>query len=267
MRGPRPARSLTGSCPRTNAGPWPGAAAGPGAAARHTRTESPIRYPAGPSNAAACRRCDCTSFPERRRMPRLFQTKYGFFTADGSEYVITRPDTPKPWVNVICPAEYGTVITQAGTGYSWMTHATLNRITRWEQDLVRDEWGKHTYCRDRRGGKLWSLAFQPVRAKPARYECRHGIGYTTITSLNAGIARARLSNTAAKWEDAIASLQVAVSLRPGEEKEIVFTLGLADTRAAALRLARRYQAPAAVDQAWDAMRAHWDSFLSPLEVK
>ena len=324
-------------------------------------------------------------------MPRLFQTKYGFFTADGSEYVITRPDTPKPWANVICPAEYGTIVTQAGTGYSWMTHASLNRLTRWEQDLIRDDRGKHIYCRDRDSGKFWSLAWQPVKARPDRYECRHGIGYTTIVSVNRGIrsamtifvppedplevwrislenlgrgarrlelitylewnlgpapdshrefhklfieqeyvpgARAllagkrlntiaehgrgqpwnvewphvafhassvrptsfesdkerflgrhgspgepaaiampRLSNTSGKWQDAIASLQVPISLRPGEEREVTFTLGVADDRRTALRLAREYATPAKVDEAWNAMRGHWDSFLAPLEVK
>jgi cellobiose phosphorylase len=122
--------------------------------------------------------------PGSEEMKRRFETKYGYFTDDGREYVITRPDTPKPWTNVICPNEYGTIITQAGTGYSWMTHATLNRLTRWEQDLVRDEWGKHLYCRDRRTGRFWSLAWQPVRARPTRYECRHGVGYTTITSVS-----------------------------------------------------------------------------------
>ena len=81
-------------------------------------------------------------------MTKRFQTRYGHFSADGREYVVTRPDTPRPWVNVICPGEYGTIVSQAGSGYSWMTHATLNRLTRWEQDLVRDEWGKWIYCRD-----------------------------------------------------------------------------------------------------------------------
>ncbi|MEK7330209.1 MAG: glycosyl transferase family 36, partial [Candidatus Eisenbacteria bacterium] len=324
-------------------------------------------------------------------MKRLFETKYGYFTDDGREYVITRPDTPKPWANVICPNEYGTMITQAGTGYSWMTHATLNRLTRWEQDLVRDEWGKHLYCRDRRTGRFWSLAWQPVRARPTRYECRHGVGYTTITSVNTGIesrytvfvppadpveiwrvslrnlsrttrhldlytylewnlgpapdthrefhklfieqeyapsarallatkrlntiaehgrgqpwncdwphvafhaasvrpasyegdkerflgqygslanpaalSRPRLSNTTGKWQDAIGSLHVVVTLRPGEEKEVIFTLGLADTRPAALRLARRYASPAAVEGAWKATRQHWESFLAPLDVR
>jgi len=117
-------------------------------------------------------------------MPMPFRTRYGHFSADGREYVITRPDTPRPWVNVICPAEYGTVVSQAGTGYSWQTHASFNRLTRWEQDLVRDEWGKFIYCRDRGSGARWSLAWQPVRARPQRYECRHGVGYTRITSLH-----------------------------------------------------------------------------------
>ncbi len=120
-------------------------------------------------------------------MSKRFSTKYGHFSADGREYVITRPDTPRPWVNVICPGEYGTVISQAGGGYSWMTHATLNRLTRWEQDLVRDEWGKWIYCRDRDTGRRWSLGWQPVKARPSRYEVRHGIGYTTIVARHEGI--------------------------------------------------------------------------------
>ena len=120
-------------------------------------------------------------------MRQRFRTKYGHFSADGREYVITRPDTPRPWVNVICPGEYGTIVSQAGAGYSWMTHATFNRLTRWEQDLVRDEWGKWIYCRDRDSGRHWSLGWQPVKAKPERYECRHGIGYTTIVARHEGI--------------------------------------------------------------------------------
>ena len=35
------------------------------------------------------------------------------------EYVITRPDTPRPWVNVISNGDYGTIETQTGSGFSW----------------------------------------------------------------------------------------------------------------------------------------------------
>lgn len=118
---------------------------------------------------------------------KKFVSDYGYFTGDGREYVITRPDTPKPWVNIICPGKYGIALSQAGSGYSWYIHAGLNRLTRWEQDLIKDEWGKYFYLRDNQSGEIWSAAWKPVGRKPDFYECRHGIGYSIIRSRNLGI--------------------------------------------------------------------------------
>jgi cellobiose phosphorylase len=112
-------------------------------------------------------------------MPR-FQTDYGYFSDDGREYVITRPDTPKPWVNVISNGDYGLTISQAGSGYSWRTHASLNRVTRWEQDLIRDEWGKYLYIRDQESGEFWSPGWQPRGREIEDYRVRHGMGYSVI---------------------------------------------------------------------------------------
>jgi len=123
----------------------------------------------------------------RHYLRKLFKTKYGYFTEDGKEYVITRPDTPRPWINVICPKEYGIIISQSGSGYSWYKNAALFRITRWEQDLVRDNWGKYIYARDNSSKQIWSIAWMPACKRPDSYECRHGIGYTTIASLNYGV--------------------------------------------------------------------------------
>jgi len=117
----------------------------------------------------------------------IFENNFGYFTEEGDEYIITRPDTPRPWVNVISNGQYGLIISQAGGGYSWHTHATLNRLTRWEQDLIRDEWGKYIYLRDNEAGTFWSLAWKPVCRLADWYECRHGIGYTVISSVNEGI--------------------------------------------------------------------------------
>ncbi|HYN88760.1 MAG TPA: hypothetical protein VER55_09530, partial [Ardenticatenaceae bacterium] len=64
----------------------------------------------------------------------------------------TRPDPAMPWVNVISNGQYGLVLSQAGSGYSRHTRASLNRITRREQDLIRDEWGKYLYARDADSG-------------------------------------------------------------------------------------------------------------------
>jgi len=105
---------------------------------------------------------------------------YGSFSADGAEYVITRADTPMPWINVLTNGDYGLTLSQAGSGYSWRTHASLNRLTRWEQDLVRDEWGKYLYLRDAESGAFWSPTWQPCGAALDEYRVRHGLGYSVI---------------------------------------------------------------------------------------
>ncbi len=115
-----------------------------------------------------------------------FRTAFGRFSPDGREYVITTPRTPRPWVNVVSNGDYGFVVSQTGSGYSWRTHAQLNRLTRWEQDLIRDDWGKYLYLRDERGN-FWSAGWKPVCHDPDAYVCRHGIGYTVITSEQFGI--------------------------------------------------------------------------------
>jgi cellobiose phosphorylase len=117
---------------------------------------------------------------------KTFKTKYGQFSADGREYVVTTPRTPRPWINVISNGDYGMTVSQTGAGYSWRTHAQLNRITRWEQDLIRDEWGKFIYLRDEKGN-IWSAGWKPVCHEPDTYCCRHGIGYTVIEAKNFGI--------------------------------------------------------------------------------
>lgn len=118
---------------------------------------------------------------------KRFQTDYGYFDDEAGEYIITRPDTPKPWVNVICPGDYGLVVSQTGGGYSWKTHASLNRITRWEQDLVRDDWGKYLYARDESTGEFWSLTWKPVCRRPEAYRVAHGMGYSVFTARNHGV--------------------------------------------------------------------------------
>lgn len=117
---------------------------------------------------------------------KKFATKYGHFSDDGKEFIITTPRTPRPWINVISNGDYGITFSQTGGGYSWRTHAQLNRITRWDQDLIKDEWGKYLYLRDEKGN-VWSAGWKPVTRTPDAYECRHGIGYSVISSKNFGI--------------------------------------------------------------------------------
>ncbi len=112
---------------------------------------------------------------------KLYQNKYGYFTSDYKEYVITNPFTPKPWVNVISNGRYGIVISQLGGGFSWLDHSEFNRLNRWHQDLVQDNWGKYFYFRlnDR---EIFSPTFLPSRTQIDNFEIIHGQGYTIFKS-------------------------------------------------------------------------------------
>lgn len=120
-------------------------------------------------------------------MKKKFETKYGHFSEDGNAYIINTPFTPKPWVNVISNGDYGLVISQTGGGFSWQTHSEFNRVNRWHQDLIQDNWGKYIYIRDNKSGKIWSPTFLPVKTKLDKFKCTHGIGYSVFESEFKGI--------------------------------------------------------------------------------
>jgi len=120
-------------------------------------------------------------------MDKNFSTKYGAFSDDGNEYIIKTCHTPKPWVNVISNGDYGLVVSQTGGGFSWQTHSEFNRITRWHQDLIQDNWGKYIYIKNNNSGEIWSPTFLPVKKELDSFECRHGIGYTNFSSVYKGI--------------------------------------------------------------------------------
>ena len=321
-------------------------------------------------------------------MKRSLDTKYGHFSSDGKEFIITTPRTPRPWINVISNGDYGLTISQTGGGYSWRTHAQMNRITRWEQDLIRDQWGKYLYIREGRE-KFWSAGWMPAAVEPEEYRCIHGLGYSIIESVNFGIesrlllfvpmddpmeiwhvtlrnrtkksrrlslctyfewglgaapdwhrefhksfihtsynpaakaifatkrlwevttdrghwnsawpyvafhssnvrpasydadketflgmygnlrqpasvARGALARRTGDWLDPIGSLLVNITLRPGEEKSVIFTLGAADSQEEAEKLSTKYNSDISVRKALSSVQTHWEDLISTTEVE
>jgi cellobiose phosphorylase len=115
--------------------------------------------------------------------------KFGYFDDEKREYVITRPDTPLPWINYLgCQAYFGIISNTAG-GYSFYRDARLRRITRYRYNNVPyDLSGRYIYLRDDESGEFWSPSWQPTRHDLEDYACRHGMGYTIIGSRYSGIA-------------------------------------------------------------------------------
>ena len=119
--------------------------------------------------------------------------RYGYFDDEHHEYVITRPDTPLPWINYLGSEAYFGLISNTAGGYSFYRDARLRRLTRYRYNGVPlDSGGRYVYVRDNHTGEFWSPSWQPTRPELEAYTCRHGLGYTVIGSVHRQIeARTR----------------------------------------------------------------------------
>ena len=113
--------------------------------------------------------------------------QYGYFDDLSKEYVITRPDTPLPWINYLGSEGFFSLISNTGGGYSFYKDAKLRRITRFRYNNVpADEGGRLFYICD--GDTVWSPAFLPARTPLDAYRCRHGLGYSVFEGKKNGVS-------------------------------------------------------------------------------
>ena len=111
---------------------------------------------------------------------------YGYFDDERREYVVTRPDTPLPWLNYLGQDEFFGLCTNTAGGYTFWKDAKLRRLTRYRYNNVPyDLGGRYFYVND--GGEVWNPGWKPVKAKDVAYECRHGLGYTRIVGERDGL--------------------------------------------------------------------------------
>ncbi len=115
-------------------------------------------------------------------------THYGHFDDARREYVITRPDTPLPWINYLGSESFFGIVSNTGGGYAFCEDARLRRLTRYRyNNAPLDLGGRNLYLRDDESGDWWSPSWQPAGRELEDYTCRHGLGYTVIASRRAGI--------------------------------------------------------------------------------
>ncbi len=309
---------------------------------------------------------------------RVYFNGHGGFRSDGKEYVIDvsgENPTPMPWSNVIANAVCGTVVTEAGGGYTWCENAHELRLTPWSNDPISDPVGEAIYLRDESTGKIWSPTLLPAgTGKP--YTVRHGFGYSSFHHERYGIAtdltilvaaeapvkysllrvknrsakarritvtaavawvmgehrvrtapsvvsefdgtlgalfaqnsfsndfrdrvaffhmtptaksctadraeflgrdgswaqpealeRERLSGRVAAGIDPCAALQVEITLKPGEEREVVVALGCGKDRAEARDLIRIFGVPGAAQRELKAVRKKWEELCGAVQVE
>ncbi len=108
-----------------------------------------------------------------------FFNGWGGFDADGREYAISlthAPQTPAPWSNVLANEHFGSLVTERGSMCTWSINSRENQLTAWSNDAVCDPSGEAFYLLE--DEELWSPSAQPVRRSEARYDTRHGQGYS-----------------------------------------------------------------------------------------
>ena len=119
----------------------------------------------------------------------IFFNGLGGFSSDGTEYITIieeKHKTPAPWVNVIANPDFGTVISESGSAYTWTENAHELRLTPWNNDPVSDVTGEAFYLRDEESGHFWSTTLLPAGGK-SPYIAHHGFGYSIFEHLEDGI--------------------------------------------------------------------------------
>lgn len=118
--------------------------------------------------------------------------KFGTFDDQRKEYVINTPQTPYPWINYLGNEEFFGLISNTAGGYTFYRDARLRRITRYRyNNIPLDTGGRYYYLYD--NGDFWTPGWMPVKRELDFYECRHGLGYTSITGERGGISVTQLA--------------------------------------------------------------------------
>jgi cyclic beta-1,2-glucan glucanotransferase len=94
-------------------------------------------------------------------------------------------DLSTPRTQLLSNGAYNVMITTAGSGYS---QCEENAVTRWREDVTRDNWGAFIYLRDVRSGAVWSAGHQPVRQRSQSYHVAFSEDKADFRRIDSGIA-------------------------------------------------------------------------------
>ncbi len=145
------------------------AAALPAAPAGHVKP--PVFEPGGRPPAEA-------PLPLNRPRDLICDNGLGGFVGESGDYLMhVEPGhaTPVPWCNVLANDGFGTIVTEAGLGFTWSLNSGEFRLTPWSNDPVTDAQGEAIYLRDEETAQIWTVTPSPAGdATPCRVLHRAG---------------------------------------------------------------------------------------------
>ena len=115
--------------------------------------------------------------------------KYGYFNQSGDEFVITAPNTPRPFDNFLFNDSCYANVHQTGIGcFDYQINGTegiqlytgVGRICDYDVFGKNHLYNRVIFIRDNETGEFWTLNWEPVCHPYQSYKCVQGLGYTEI---------------------------------------------------------------------------------------
>jgi len=97
---------------------------------------------------------------------------------------IKTPNSPMPELQLLSNGHYQVMVTNSGGGYSrWKDLA----VTRWREDVTKDDYGIFCYIKDVNSGKFWSNTHHPTMHPATNYEAIFSQGHVEFHRQDYGI--------------------------------------------------------------------------------
>ena len=115
--------------------------------------------------------------------------KYGYFNEQGDEFIITAPNTPRPFDNFLFNDACYANVHQTGIGcFDYQINGTegiqlytgVGRICDYDVFGKDHLYNRLVFIRDNETGEFWTLNWEPVCHPYQSYKCTQGLGYTIV---------------------------------------------------------------------------------------
>lgn len=111
--------------------------------------------------------------------------KENHFSNDNLEYVVQQPDTSRDFDNYIFNESIYGYLQQTGVGYTMyqINETETTALSTFSRDVHYDReslMNRIIYIRDNKTNEVWNVNWEPIKMPYSKFQCIHGLGYTTI---------------------------------------------------------------------------------------
>ena len=152
-----------------------------------------------------------------------FFNGWGGFIDEGQAYQVYVQDgnfLPRPWSNILSNPNFGCLLTEFGTGYSWWRNSRECKLTPWRNDPVLDQPGECLYIRDVEANQIWSATPKPA-GNGFTYKVTHGKGFSRFEQLDGDIVHTM--ETTVPLKDTLKLIQLRLRNTSQTAKHVAIT--------------------------------------------